>query len=400
VHIGIVGVITEEALSVTVAANTDGLRIAPIADTIETAATRLRADGASVVVVASHAGGNCTSFTTPTDLSSCDLSEEIVRVARSLPPDLVDVIVAGHSHDTIGHQIAGVATSEAHSAGRAFGRVDLIVDRASKRVLERRSFAPRDLCARVDSGTTNCGQDVAGSARVTAEYEGAPVAPDPAIAKVIAPAVEAAVELKGSQLGVTLETPIRVADPDKSPLGNLFTDAYLAAVPGADVAINNTDGGLRTDLPAGPLTYGAVFEVMPFDNRVVAFHLTGAELRIALETQLRAGAPLVGIAGLRARATCRGGTIDVALLRPSGARVADANRLLVATTDFLAAGGDRIFDPVRPPKGFAIVRDVGGARDIVVEMLRKRGGTLREDDLIEAANPRWVLPGPQPVTCR
>ena len=49
--------------------------------------------------------------------------------------------------------------------------------------------------------------------------------------------------------------------------------------------------------------------------------------------------------------------IVVALLRPSGARVADANRLLVATTDFLAAGGDRIFDPVRPPTGFAIVRD-------------------------------------------
>ena len=40
------------------------------------------------------------------------------------------------------------------------------------------------------------------------------------------------------------------------------------------------------------------------------------------------------------------------------------------------------------------------ARDIVVEMLRKRGGTLREDDLIDAANPRWVLPGPQPVACR
>jgi 5'-nucleotidase len=360
----------------------------------------LRADGASVVVVASHAGGNCTSFTTPTDLSSCDLSEEIVRVARSLPPDLVDVIVAGHSHDTMGHQIAGVATSEAYSAGRAFGRVDLIVDRATKRVLERRSFAPRDLCARVDPGTTNCASDGDGSARVPAEYEGAPVTPDPAIAKAIAPAVEAAVTLKKSLVGVTLDTPVRIGDTGNSPLGNLFTDAYLSAVPGADVAINNTDGGLRTDLPAGPLTYGAVFEVMPFDNRVVAFRLTGAELRTVLETQLRAGAPLVGMAGLRVRVTCRGGSIDAALLRPDGARVRNEESLLVATTDFLATGGDRIFEPVKPSGGFAIVRDAGGARDVVVEMLRKRGGTLREGDLIDAANPRWVLPGPQPVTCR
>jgi 5'-nucleotidase len=225
------------------------------------------------------------------------------------------------------------------------------------------------------------------------------VTPDPAIAKVIAPAADAAVAQKRTLLGVTLDTPVHIAEAGNSPLGNLFTDAYLAAVPGADVAINNTDGGLRTDLPAGPLTYGAVFEVMPFDNRLVSFRLTGAELRTVLETQLRAGAPLVGVAGLRARATCRGGAIHVALLRPNGARVRDSERLLVATTDFLATGGDRIFEPVTPSGGFAIVHDAGEARDIVVEWLRKRGGTLREDQLIDAANPRWVLPGPQPLTC-
>ena len=369
-RIGIVGAITEEALSVTAAAHTSGLAVAPLAETIVAAATRLRADGASVVVVAAHAGGDCQSVASATDLSSCDMAAEIVRVARSLPPGLVDVIVGGHSHDLMGHQIEGVAISEAYSAGRAFGRVDVIVDRATKRVLERRSFAPRDLCARVDPGTTNCAPDSVGSARVPAEYEGAPVTPDPAIAKVIDPAVEAAVTLKKSLVGIALGTPVRIADTGNSPLGNLFADAYLAAVPGADVAINNTDGGLRTDLPAGPLTYGAVFEVMPFDNRVVALRLTGAELRTVLETQLRAGAPLVGLAGLRARVTCRGGSIDVALLRPGGARVRDAEPLLVATTDFLATGGDRIFDPVKPSGGFAIVRDAGGARDIVVEMLR------------------------------
>ena len=41
------------------------------------------------------------------------------------------------------HLIDGIAISEAYSGGQAFGRVDVIVDRATKRVLERRSFAPR-----------------------------------------------------------------------------------------------------------------------------------------------------------------------------------------------------------------------------------------------------------------
>ena len=109
---------------------------------------------------------------------------------------------------------------------------------------------------------------------------------------------------------------------------------------------------------------------------------------------------LVGLSGVRVRVTCEGGAPVVALMRPNGAPVADGERLLVATTDFLATGGDSIFTPVTPPSGFALVHDIGLVRDIVVDSLRKRGGTLREDQLVDPANPRWVLPGRPPVTCR
>ncbi len=85
-RIGIVGVMTARALAGTIAANTEGLRVAPLAETIAAAAKQLRADGASIVVVTSHAGGRCTVFTSPTDLSSCEPNEEIMEVARALPP--------------------------------------------------------------------------------------------------------------------------------------------------------------------------------------------------------------------------------------------------------------------------------------------------------------------------
>ncbi len=398
-QVGIVGVMTAGALSATLSANTRGLRVAPLVETIVAAATELRAGGASVVVVTAHAGGRCTEFATPTDLSSCDQAGEIMQVARALPQGLVDVIVAGHSHAAMGHQVAGVAITEALNGGRAFGRVDVIVDRTTRRVLERRSFAPRDLCARVDPGTTGCDPGSPDGARVPAEYEGAAVRPDPAIAAVIAPAVDAALAQKGTLLGITLATPVRRAGTGDSPLGNLFTDAYLAAVPGADVSFNNTSGGLRADLPAGPLSFGSVFEVMPFDNRVVGFHLTGAEVRQMLAAQVQRRSPLVGLAGLRVRVTCQSGSLDVALLRPNGVPVRDEDRMLVATTDFLSTSLGGMFEPVTPAGGFTIVHDVGTARDIVVEALRKRGGTLREQQLIDPANPRWTLPGSQPVTC-
>ena len=399
VRVGIIGVITANARAVTIATNILDLRFAPLAETIAAEAKQLRGNGASVVVVTSHAGGRCTTFTTPTDLSSCEPNEEIMQVARALPSGLVDVIVAGHAHSGMAHQVAGVAIIESYMGGRTFGRVDLVVDRASQRIIEKRIFAPRDLCVRVDLGTTRCDPDGSSTGRVRAEYENAPIAPDAAIAKVIAPAVQAADALKRMPLGVTLATPVRRAGTPDSPLGNLFTDAYRAAVPGADVSINNTSGGLRADLPPGPLTYGSVFEVMPFDNRLVVFHLTGAELRTVLATQIARVPALVGVSGLRLRVTCERGVVNVGMLRPNGIPVTDTERLRIATTDFLATGGDNIFAPVTPKDGFTIEQDIGLVRDVVVESLRKRGGTLREDQLVDPANPRWVLPGRAPVTC-
>ena len=400
VRVGIIGVITANARAVTIAANLAGLRFAPLAETIAAEAKRLRADGASLVVVTSHAGGRCTAYTSPTDLSTCEPDEEIMRVARALPSGLVDVIVAGHAHSGMAHQVAGIAIIESFNGGRTFGRVDLVVDRSTRRIVEKRIFAPRDLCARVDPGTTRCDPDGSSSGRVRAEYENAPVVPDAAIARTIAPAVQAAEAQKKMPLGITLGTPVRRAGAPDSPLGNLFTDAYRAAVPGADVSINNTSGGLRADLPPGSLTYGAVFEAMPFDNRLVAFHLTGAELRTVLATQISRVPALVGISGLHLRVTCERGAVNVGMLRPNGTPVTDTDRLLVATTDFLATGGDNIFVPVTPPGGFAIEQDIALVRDVVVDSLRKRGGTLREDQLVDPSNPRWTLPGRPPITCR
>jgi len=403
VRVGIVGVMTARALSQTIAANTIGLHVAPLVDTIAAAARELRADGAAIVIVTAHAGGRCTSFANPTDLSSCEPVEEIMQVAQALPRGLVDVIVGGHAHSGMAHMVSGIAIIESFQVGRTFGRVDLVVDRASGRVVERRLFPPRDLCARVDPGTTRCDPEGSSASRVGAEYEGAPVRPDRTIENTIAPAVQAALAQKRMPLGVMLSTPVRraaAAATGDSPLGNLFVDSYRSGVAGADVSINNTSGGLRADLPAGPLTYGSVFEVMPFDNRLVAFHLTGAELRQVLSNQLLRSTALVGISGVRVRATCDRDTLNVTMLRPNGSQVADSERLLVTTSDFLATGGDGIFVPVTPPDGLSVEQDVGLVRDIVVEALRKRGGTLNERQLVDGGSPRWMLPSRPPVACK
>ena len=404
VTVGIVGVMTIDALRATLVANTRGLRMAPLAPTIAAEAASLRSQGAQVVIVAAHAGGYCSRFDQPTDLSSCDPSSEIFEVAERLPTGLVDVIVAGHTHSGLAHQVAGIAITEAFSGGRAFGRVDVVVDRRTHRVVDVRFFPPQDLCAEENPTTQTC--DAAAERAgplVPTRYEGRVVSPDPATIEAMAPALARVRALQATHLGVVLDTPVRrVSDrPDdlESPLGNLFADAIRESVPGADVSINNNSrGGLRADLPTGPLTFGGLYDVFPFDNRLVPLILTGAELVQVFAEEIRRGRRgALGISGIRVRAGCSAQGLRVDLLRTTGRLIDAAERLLVVTTDMLATGA--VFASVAPPNGFQLPDVAPIAREVVAAWLLRRGGRLRDDEFMNPAHRRWEYPDTLPAGC-
>ena len=170
VKVGIVGVMTIDALRSTLAANVQRLRIAPLGPAIAANASTLRAAGADVVIVAAHAGGRCERFDQPADLSSCESESEIFQLAGSLQPGLVDVIAAGHTHGGLGHRVNGIGVIQPFSRGQSFGRVDLVLDRRTKRVVRTQPFAPRQI--------------------VAAEYEGKAVTSDPAVAQAAAAALQ------------------------------------------------------------------------------------------------------------------------------------------------------------------------------------------------------------------
>lgn len=196
-----------------------------------------------------------------------------------------------------------VAIIKSYTGGHTFGRVDLTIDRSSKRVTGKRIFPPQNI-------------------EPTGNYEGVPIAPDATIAAVIEPQLKRVSKLKASSLNVILDTPLPRAAPLESPLGNLFTNVLLQSVPGADFSLNNTGGGIRGDLAAGPLTYGALFQVYPFDNMIVRFTMTGAALKNVLARRVD-GRSLPGTAGLQASVQCVAGAPRVDLIRPNGQLVRD-----------------------------------------------------------------------------
>jgi len=142
IKVGIIGVMTKNALANAIAANTTGLLIAPLAQTIENEARALRKSGATVIIVSAHAGGECTEFEDPLDTSSCYQESEIFGVANSLPTGLVDHIFAGHSHAGVAHIVNDISISEAYKSARAFSRVDLIVDQKTGQRIGRQVYPP------------------------------------------------------------------------------------------------------------------------------------------------------------------------------------------------------------------------------------------------------------------
>lgn len=150
----------------------------------------------------------------------------------------------------------------------------------------------------------------------------ASVTPDPEIAARVAEMGAPIEELKNK---VVAET---TADIDgrretcravECPMGNLIAEAMLDRVKdqGVTIAIQN-GGGIRASIEAGPVTMGEVLTVLPFQNTLSTFEVTGETILAALEngvSQVEDGAGrFPQVAGLKY-------TFDPAL--PAGSRVSE-----------------------------------------------------------------------------
>ena len=374
VPVGIIGVTTIGTLKTTIAANVVGIRVTPLAEAIVAQAASLRARGAKLLIVAAHAGGECGKNDAPADLSSCDAAAEIFEVARKLPAGAVQAIVAGHSHKSIAHEVAGIAIIQSGAYGAAFGRVDFTVDPATGQVLEVGIHPPEPVVRE-------------------ALFEGAATVPAPEVEQAIAPAVEAARARRAESLGVTLSGPFPAKHREESALGNLVAGVLLDLDPKASIAFGN-GGGLRADLAAGPLTYGALYDTLPFENRLARLTMTGKVLRDTLERNLTGKGSILSIAGARVEARCAGGKLAVEVFltgrKKAERKVKDEDHVVIVTNEFLATAGDDF----GPGEHVEIDEDGPAFREPLAALLKKRGGTLKPEEWYSPGKPHLHLPGP------
>jgi 5'-nucleotidase len=387
VQVGIIGISTAETLRTTASGNVRDLAMAPLVDTITTYTEALRSEGADVIVVSAHAGGKCEVCSDPTDSSSCEEDQEIFQVARALPEGFVDLIVAGHTHRGVAHEVNGIAIIEAYAYGIAFGRVDMVVDPGDGSIVERTIHAPRFLCENQDEPFETC---------EAGDYEGAPVSRVDAMTTVIAPFLERAAEVEAIELGVRVEGEFTHDIDVESALGNLLADVIRRTVDGADVGLMN-GGGIRAGLREGDLTYGELHRVFPFDNRLATARITGEELEAMVRRTLRGSRSIDSYAGIRVRATCDDGELEIDIRRDNGRRIRDDEELLVVASDFLVTGGNDVLTAAWRD-GRAEIDEGALMRDQIAERLTEIG-RVRARTRFDPRRRRVSYPGERPVSC-
>jgi 5'-nucleotidase len=232
----------------------------------------LKDKGVKSIVVLIHNGGYSQDRASlnNTQLDRNDnYSKHILDVVNNTDRS-VAVFITGHTHRAYNVLLDGRNVTQAYAYGNVLTDIDMVISNETHDVIEKKArniIVPRDVPK--DSR-------VAG---LVMRYK-----------SLVAPIAD---RMIGSIKGNFTAEPNKAGE---STLGDLIADAQLhythsPSYGGADVAFMNPEG-IRSDLNLSGserqsnVTYGQVFSVQPFGNKLVTMTLNGTQIKDLLENQL------------------------------------------------------------------------------------------------------------------
>jgi 2',3'-cyclic-nucleotide 2'-phosphodiesterase (5'-nucleotidase family) len=299
-------------------------------------------------------------------------TEEDLALLKAVPE--IDVIVGGHTEGFDGLiTSAGDAPAQGrveplprgpvfvktHRHGRTLGRLDLVVDKKP----------------------------------LAAEARNLPVEPalpeQPKVAALTgdyARRLETAASHVLGQARVDLIGENQLVRARETNFGNLLADVVRSRL-GTEIALLNS-GLIRGTIPAGPVTLKRIMQALPYEETLISFKLTGAELRAALENSV---SELPATSGRFLQVSGLSYTFDPAA--PARSRVKEIQvhqaplvrerEYSVAVNRFLAEGGD----------GYAVFLNGRGKiehqtplRDLFAAALKNGAVTAKEEGRIKTVS--------------
>ncbi|MGZ3494736.1 MAG: bifunctional metallophosphatase/5'-nucleotidase [Thermodesulfobacteriota bacterium] len=334
VKIAIIGVTTEDTPVSTHPKNVVGLKFLSPVDTVEKYIKKLRGQS-DILIVLSHIGYSADRI----------LAEKVKGI---------DVIVGGHSHTRINEpvRVGDAIIVQAWEHGKALGVLDLTIEGGKITRFK----------GRLEEIKPEGGKEDRTTAYLVEKYN---QRVDAVLNEEIG---MAEVELDGEN--------VRRRETN---LGDLVSDVMRSASR-ADVTLIN-GGGIRASIKKGIIRVKDVYSVLPFDNYIVAIKLTGKQIRDALEHGVSGVEDEEGrfpqVSGLTFKYSSsqkRGSRIEAVFI--VGKPIDPGREYIVATNDFLAAGGDgyRSFEEAtRSSKDFSVT-----------------GGTMKGERVVYSDSGRWL----------
>jgi len=226
VKIGIVGLMTKNLLKLTDRAA--GLKVIPYTDALISAVPAARKAGAQVVIVVAHVP-----------------QTELLDLAREVPELQIPLMLGGESHDVAINKVGRTWVVSSGQNWQSYARVTLEV--TGERAIVQ-------------------------NAQVVWLQQTQPEAD-----KGVAGAIAAWQQKMQAMMATPVGTASAVLPKGSDGLYNFVDDCMLEGDAKAQIAFTNY-GSLRTDLPAGQVTVGDIYKVLPFNDSIYRVTISGAQL--------------------------------------------------------------------------------------------------------------------------
>src|SRR5213596_925690 len=288
---------------------TRGIEFQNPVEPVRRAMAKAKDEGADAIVLSGHMG---LKMRTGGD----DFANTVMALTSEFPK--LTVFIAGHTHQAIPSRLTnGVLFTQADHFGIHVGRVDLLFDRNSKKLLHREA-----ICEFMDNRLS---LDPAVISRAKSQLAES----DATLAQPIGESAE------------TFRARSRPGEP--SDLERLIGAAILEALAERNIAVDGVMHGAfddKGDFVAGPKTVRDIWNVLPYENYVVTAELSPDEIKMIME-EVYASHEKRNLLGFEMRTEGRGYDRRIISMALADGRPLDrSKRYVVAfnTFDYRSAG--------------------------------------------------------------
>ena len=276
---------------------------------VRRAIARVKSEGANAIVLTGHMGLKPRS-------GGDDFANTVMALTSEFPE--AAVFIAGHTHQAIPSRLTnGALFTQADHFGIHVGRVDLLFDRNSRKLLHREA-----ICELMDNRFHFDYAIVSRAKSQLAESEAA-------LAQPI------------GELAETLHARSRPGEP--SDVEKLIGAAIMEELLERSVPVDGVMHGVfdeKSDFVAGPKTVNDIWNILPYENYVVTAELSLDEIKTIME-EVYASHERHNLLGLEVKTEGRGYDCRVISITLDGGRPLDRDRKYIIafnTFDSRSAG--------------------------------------------------------------